>query len=428
MSPGIPVSLNPSVRGLGNSATLAINERSAALVRAGRTVYRFGLGQSPFPVPESVVAALRDAAAEKDYLPVQGLQTLREAVAAYHRRVDQVDILPSGVLIGPGSKELLFLAQLAFDGDLVVPAPCWVSYAPQAGIVGKPVRVIPTDFQSRWRVTPKQLEALCAEEPGRSRLLILNYPGNPDGCTYTGEELEALAAVCRRHKLVVISDEIYGPLHFEGQHVSLARYYPEGTIISGGLSKWCGAGGWRLGTFAFPAGLEWLQRAMAAVASETFTSVSAPIQHAAITAFKGSPTIDLYIEDSRRVLSAIASWTTERLRRAGVNVHRPVGGFYMTLDFSELDSQLRARGVNTNLVLAERLLDEAGVAILGGACFQLPEQWLTARLAFVDFDGGSALLAARTEPVDEIFFRRYCPRIVAGVEALCDWLPASPHS
>ena len=102
--------------------------------------------------------------------------------------------------------------------------------------------------------------------------------------------------------MIVLSDEIYGRLHHTGEHVSIGRYYSEGSIISSGLSKWCGAGGWRLGTFVFPPQLDWLATAMAAVASETYTSVSAPIQHAAIRAFEGDAEIEQYLWQIRRIL------------------------------------------------------------------------------------------------------------------------------
>jgi aspartate aminotransferase len=102
-------------------------------------------------------------------------------------------------------------------------------------------------------------------------LVVLNYPSNPTGQTYDAAQLEELATVARRYRLVVLSDEIYGELDHRGQHRSIAEFYPEGTIVSSGLSKWAGAGGWRLGTFLFPSTLRWLQDAMAVAASETFT-------------------------------------------------------------------------------------------------------------------------------------------------------------
>ena len=420
----VPVlALHPRVQGLPLSATLAINERSAALQRAGRTVYRLGLGQSPFPVPEPVVEALRAHAAEKDYLPVRGLAGLREAVAAYHARVDGVERSADDILIGPGSKELMYLLQTAFDGPLVLPTPCWVSYAPQARLAGQRVRYLPTRLDDAWKLTPEALEAFGREAPDAPRLLLLNYPSNPTGYAYTADELEALAAVARRHRLLVLSDEIYGALHHRGAHVSIARFYPEGTIVSAGLSKWCGAGGWRLGTMTFPSGLRALQDAMASAASESFTAVSAPIQYAAIRAFEGGPAIGAYLQDSRRLLHALGRHLAAALRSVGAACADPDGAFYLFPDLSSCADRLHARGIATSPALAERLLDETGVALLPGAAFGHDPERLTCRLAYVDFDGARALEAlADGEPVDEAFLRRYCGRTVEAVERFCAWL------
>ena len=421
-------SLNLNLRGLPQSATLSINQRSIALQRDGRTVYRFGLGQSPFPVPPSVVASLVEHAAEKDYLPVEGLPALRAAVAEFHRRLDGAEVTADGVLIGPGSKELMFLVQLAFYGDLLVPTPCWVSYGPQARIIGRAVKTIPTTREERWRLSAARLAAHCAQDPGRPRLLILNYPGNPDGDSYSEAELVELAAVAREQGVIVLSDEIYGLTHHTGEHRSIARHYPEGTIISGGLSKWCGAGGWRLGTFAFPEPLYWLRDAVAAAASETYTSVSAPVQYAAVTAFRGGPAIEDYLLHSRRVLYALGAEITARLRAAGIRLEDPVGAFYLWLDFEGLSEALAARGVRDSATLCERLLDEVGVAILPGVSFERPAAELTARLAYVDFDGAVALAESRAAPLDAPLspevLARCCGTVLAGIDALCDWVGA----
>ncbi|MBU3914035.1 aminotransferase class I/II-fold pyridoxal phosphate-dependent enzyme, partial [bacterium] len=298
-------SLNLNVRGLKESATIAINDLSNEMISRGRHVYRLGLGQSPFPVPVIVTEALRQNAHQKDYLPVQGLRELREAVSEFHAKNDGTNFSPENILIGPGSKALMFLLQVAFYGDLVVPTPCWVSYAPQAQIVGRKFVYLKTDFEHEWRLQPETLRELCEEDPGRPRIVILNYPGNPEGGTYSKETLMELAEVAREFDVVLLSDEIYGKLCHKGEHISIARYYPEGTIVSSGLSKWCGAGGWRLGTFAFPKSLMWLQEAMASIASETFTSTSAPIQYAAIRAFKGGVMLERYLAHSRRILSKL---------------------------------------------------------------------------------------------------------------------------
>jgi len=418
-----PVHLNLNVRGLDTSATLAINEQSAALQRAGKTVYRLGLGQSPFPVPDSVVAALQENAHQKDYLPVRGLQALRESVASFHARVNGIERTAEDVLIGPGSKELMFILQLVFYGDLVIPAPSWVSYSPQASIIGRQIRRVNTLAENGWRMQAEELEALCLEDPGRPRLLILNYPNNPVGVTYSEDELQAIAAVAQRYGMLVLSDEIYSELHYAGANPSIARFYPEGTIISSGLSKWAGAGGWRLGTFLFPEGLRWLLDAMAVVASETYTTVSAPIQYAAIRAFDGGPDIDDYLARSRRILKGLGGTLTDRLRDMGCTLPDPEGGFYLFPDFSAHNDALQARGVKTSRDLCKRLLEDAGVACLPGTDFGRPATELTVRMAYVDFDGAAALAAAEADiPIDQAFLQAHCPNLLQAMDRVAEWL------
>lgn len=425
-SPPPDVHLNLNVRGLKQSATLAINEKSAQLIREGRHIYRLGLGQSPFPVPQAVVDELRANAHQKDYLPVRGLAGLREAVAAYHRRLHGIERSAEDVLVGPGSKELMFILQLVYYGDLVIPTPSWVSYAPQAKIIGRQIHWVPTQPENDWRLMPDELDRLCHDDPGRPRIVILNYPSNPTGDSYTLDELKALAKVARKFKVILLSDEIYGELHHRGQHVSIARFYPEGTLISGGLSKWCGAGGWRLGTFTFPNSLRWLLEAMATVASETYTSTSAPIQYAAIRAFEGGMEIEQYLAQARKVLRHLGRHVWRSLQSCGASVSEPVGGFYLFPDFSALRGKLAERGIIGSPGLCDTLLRETGVAALPGVDFGRPPEELTLRLAYVDFDGARALVAAQqTAPgkeLDKAFLELYCPNVVHAMQILGSWI------
>jgi aspartate aminotransferase len=422
------VSLNINIRGIGQSPTLAINERVKLLQSQGKKVYNFGLGQSPFPVPAPVVEALRLHANEKDYLPVKGLPALREAVAGFHKQKDNVAPSPEGVMVGPGSKELMFLLQLIFYGEIIVPTPCWVSYVPQAQILGKKVSLLHTSFEDKWHISADRLAELLEGEQDlyRPRVLVLNYPGNPDGLTYTAQELHDIARVARKYELILLSDEIYGQLHHKGGHVSVARYYPEGTILSSGLSKWCGAGGWRLGTFTFPETLDWLLEAMASVASETYTAVSAPIQYAAVQAFRGGMAIERYLWHARRILSRLGQECYGILSDAGVRVHAPEGAFYLFPDFSPFAEKLAKRDIKDSVSLCERLIQETGVALLPGSAFDRPHGELTARLSYINFNGTRALAASETIPLhyelpDE-FIQANCEDTIAGVERLVKWL------
>lgn len=422
----IRVDLNLNIRDLKKSATLAINEQSQRLQKEGKTIYRLGFGQSPFPVPEPVVEQLKEHAHEKDYLAVTGLPQLREAIAESMRKTQGIKRSGEDVLIGPGSKELLFLLQLVYYGDLVIPTPSWVSYSPQAVIVGRRVNWVRTHPENDWRLLPAELEVICERDPDRPRILVLNYPANPTGATYTADKLKELAAVARRYKVILLSDEIYGELHHSGRHVSISRFYPEGTIVSSGLSKWCGAGGWRLGFFIFPKELRWLLDAMAIVASETFTSTSTPIQYAAVSAFQPNPLIDDYLYDARRILRIIGRTLYQRLQRMHVYAPRPQGGFYLFPSFHYYRENLLKRGVHNSQELCSQLLEDTGVALLPSFDFGRPSEELTARLSYVDFDGEQALHCATTDYTDKNldfkFIERCAPKMLEAMDKIEEWL------
>lgn len=419
------IKLNTNLGGLSTSATIAIQQLCRQLQRQGKNVYRLGLGQSPFPVPDPVIKTLKENAHQKDYLAVKGLEELRQVLVDYHHRSFDVECGIEDVVVGPGSKELMFILQLVYDGEILLPLPAWVSYSPQARIIGRNVNGIMTYKEANYKITAQQIETICRLDPNRSRLLILNYPSNPTGQTYNAQELEELAEVLAKYKVLVLADEIYARTDFSGDPASIVTYYPEGTIFSGGLSKWCGAGGWRLGIFILPEAMRWLTDAMATVASETFTSTSAPIQYAAVTAFQENREIDSYVEKCRNVLAALAGEVTGQLQKTDVDVLPAQGGFYIFPDFSGYRSKLEQRHIYTSAQFCDALLQETGVAILPGSDFGRDPGELTARMAFVDFDGS---LALREYPENNVLDRNYllhcCGRTVEAVERLVGWLNA----
>ena len=190
-------------------------------------------------------------------------------------------------------------------------------------------------------------------------------------------------------------------------------------------ARWHGAGGWRLGTFLFPPGLHWLRDAVAIAASETYSSVSAPIQHAAISAYQEDPALEDYLARSRRVLGALGGWCAAQLRTAGARCPDPEGGFYLLPDFSGLSESLAARGVHHPADFCRALLDETGVAVLPGTDFGRDASELTIRLAYVDFDGASALAAAPAQvDLDTAWLRANCPRVVDGIDRMVAWISA----
>jgi aspartate aminotransferase len=230
-----------------------------------------------------------------------------------------------------------------------------------------------------------------------------------------------------RARLLVISDEIYGELHHDGAH-GPSPFYPEGTILSSGLSKWCGAGGWRLGTFLFPRELRWLLDAMTAVASETYTTTSAPIQCAAVTAFQCGPEIDEYLGSARAILRALGSWSSDTLVAAGARCDRPEGGFYLFPDFSRHAERLRARGVDRRRRAVRTPARRDRCRHPAGQRVRAPAGDWTARLAYVDFDGRNALNTVARHPdvltMGESSLRTFAPRVVAAIEQIVAWLAA----
>jgi aspartate aminotransferase len=418
--------ITPNVKGLAPSATVAINDRSNALRAQGRDVFKLGLGQSPFPVPEVVVDALRENAHTKDYLNVKGLYDLRRTIAERHCRTFDIEATAEDVLIGPGSKELMFLLQLCYDGDIVIPSPAWVSYEPQARIVGRPIYRLHCSIENDWFPTAEEIDLLCRNNGSGHRILILNYPLNPTGTTLSRDRMKEIAEVARENRILILSDEIYGKLDHDGIHNSIVPLYPEGTIFSGGLSKWCGAGGWRLGLFVFPPGLRWLQDAMAAVGTETFTSTCAPVQHAAITAFEEGEEIAHYLVHARRVLGALGRRLATRIRETGAEILDPAGAFYLFPDFSPIADRIQSRGAMTSAGMCERLLEDTGVAVLPGSDFGRPPEEFTMRIAYVDFDGAAALAASEEVPIEHAlpddFAEKNCGRVVEAVERLCRWM------
>ncbi len=408
---------------VAKSGTLSLNEKSNELEAAGRKVYRFGFGESPFPPPLRVQEALRAATYRKDYTAVAGLPELREKIAEFHHEADGYPITADQVLVAPGTKPLLYNIMHVFQAaEVYLPAPSWVSYAPQAAIARHRIIRIPTSFEARWRVSPALLDDVIRRhgQANRQKLMVLNYPGNPDGLTYSREELQALTPVLREHDVWVISDEIYALLHHRGQHVSLASLYPERTMVTTGLSKWCGAGGWRLGALILPADApRALQDGLVGLGSETYSCAPAPIQLAALRAYELNAELQRFLTAQRRILHVIGSAIHNALVEPGLRVHPPQGGFYLLLDFSPFRDTLKNRNIINDNQLCNRLLEETGVALLPGSNFGMPADALTARLAYVDFDGGAALVEAGEPSTD---LAKYAAKMLDGIRALANWL------
>lgn len=417
--------IHKNIRNLVPSATLRINEYSKKLEKQGKEIFKLGFGQSPFPVPEVMVKALQNHAHEKAYLPVRGLEELRNVVAKYYQRTQNLNCTTDNILIAPGSKMYLFIVQAVYDADLILPEPSWVSYAPQAQILGRKAHWIGTSEANNWKLVPDDLDQFCQKSQGK-KILLLNYPSNPTGTTYSVSELKELALIARKHDILIMSDEIYGELNFKGNHVSIAQFCPERTIITSGLSKWAGAGGWRVGTVVVPNELKLLQNAITVMASETFTTVSAPIQYGAVPAFEDTASLELYRQTARKILSFIGNDTFQKLQNMDITTPQPEGGFYSFINFENHRGQLLKRGITTSIELSNSLLKEIGIALLPGVDFGKKANELLFRMAFVDFDGKQAMNVAMNnytnQKLDQLFLDQCAPKMMKAMTRLDNWL------
>ena len=403
--------IKSQINKLRPSATLAINEECNKLKKSGKKVFKFGFGQSPFPIPDSVIMALKNHANKNNYLPMQGLEELRSSIANHLNLNNNNNFKSEDVVIGPGSKELMFLTQLAFSGEILLPAPSWVSYQPQALIAKNKVHWIQTNSINNWFPTADQLEKKIKSIRKKNLLFFLNSPNNPSGTVC--KNLKEIAEVAKKYKLIVLSDEIYSQLTFDNNYKSISNFYPEGTIVSSGLSKWCGAGGWRLGFFAIPNKLKEFRNSLKILCSESFTSVSAPVQYAAIEAYKGDHKI--YLDGVKKILSFIGNYVYENLKSNSINVIKPEGGFYLFPEF-------RNAKFSTSSKMCKDILNKTGVALLPGSDFGLNEKIMLARLSYTDFEGSTFLNnTLGSKKLDNADLKNYAPNIVDGVAKLKEW-------
>jgi len=403
------------VKNLKISSTLRINEISKELESKGKEVFKFGFGQSPFKIPEDVINELRNNAFQNKYLPMQGLPELRDAVANYISSKKNHNYKAENILIGPGTKELMFLLQMLFDGEVILPTPSWVSYEPQAILGRNKVHWIETRRENNWFPTSSDIEKVVLPNKKKNYLLFLNSPNNPSG--QICKKLDEISKTIKKYNILVLSDEIYSELSFDDNYKSISSYCPENTIISTGLSKWCGAGGWRLGYFVIPNELTRLKNSLKILASETFSSVSAPIQYAAIAAHKNDHTN--YIYKSRKILKLVGEYVYNNLKSNKILIDKPQGGFYLMPEF--LDMKFKS-----SQEMCSSLLTDTGVVLLPGSDFGFSEDKLITRLSFTDFDGKEFMdNLPEKQSLDDSLVDKFAPKVVEGTKRLKAWVEST---
>jgi len=376
--------LNPVFGGLKPSSTLHINETVNRLWQDGEQVFHMGFGESRFNVNVDLQKALANHTDKKSYLPARGLPALTEAVADYYSTKLGHTFSERQVIIGAGSKSLIYGLQMVLKADVFLPTPSWVSYAPQAALLGNNYFYIPSKVEDDYRLDIAELDALVRASTSDCKLLVINSPNNPTGQMLSDAEVRELAEYCRANRVLVLSDEIYFEVCHSGiEHVSISKYYPEGTFVLGGLSKHFSIGGWRLGVALLPDNAfgQDIMKNMVVFASETWSGVSAPIQYAAITAYSQQPEIEQYVDDCRTIHGLRTRYCHKTLSEMGIHCSRAEGAFYITVNFDGFATQLNELGVTTANQLSAYLLDKYRIASLPGSDFGIPASTLSLRLS-----------------------------------------------
>lgn len=353
------------------SPTGAVLARVSELRAQGRDIISLGAGEPDFDTPphirDAAVAAI--AGGQTRYTPIDGTAELKTAVQAKFRRDNNLDYEAAQIIVTSGGKQALFnlcMALLGPGDEAIIPAPCWVSYPDMVRLAEAEPVMVATGIEQDFKVTPAQLQARLTD---RTRLLVLNSPGNPTGASYTREELEALGAVIDRYPdVVIVSDDIYEHIYWAKQpFVSFATACPalyDRTVTVNGVSKAYAMTGWRIGYAGGPAALI---SAMKTVQSQSTSNPCSVSQAAARAALDGD-------QDPVREMCAAYSLRHDYIVAAlnaipGVQCRPGEGAFYA---FPRVQDAVERLGIADDTALAEKLIAEADVACVPGTAFGAP--------------------------------------------------------
>jgi aspartate aminotransferase len=345
---------------LGTESAFEVLARARALEAEGRAIIHLEIGEPDFDTP----AHIREAAAEAlerghtHYVPAPGIPELREAVAAFLERTGRMQVTPDRVVVTPGAKPIMWYLILALcdHGDEVIyPDPGFPMYESITSFVGATPVPVPLREENEFRMDPEELAALVTD---RTKLLILSSPHNPCGSALTRADVEAVARVVQERDLLVLTDEVYWAIRYDGRHASILDIdgMAERTVLLDGWSKTFAMTGWRLGFGVFPPSLV---EPVTRLVINSVSCTSAFSQHAAIAALTGpwGPVEDMVAEFLKR-----RDVIVEGLNRIpGVSCVEPGGAFYVFPNVREVGASSKR--------VEEHLLDRAGVACLSGTAF-----------------------------------------------------------
>ena len=354
------------------SVTLAAAAKAKALKAKGVDVLSLTVGEPDFVTPKNIqkaaIASIEDGRASY-YTPSGGIPELKQAIVSYVEREYQLCYQPKQVIVTDGAKYalyLLFQAILNVGDEVIIPVPYWVSYGEQVKLAeGKPVFVSSTQEQS-FKVSVAQLEAVRTD---KTKAIILNSPSNPTGVIYTEEELRQIGEWAVAHNILIIADEIYGRLVYNGHRftpiATISEAIRQQTIIINGVSKTYAMTGWRIG---FAVGDEKIIQAMTQLASQSTSNPVAVSQYAAIEALTGEQST---VEDMRQAFEKRLNHIYPKVAALpGVSLIKPEGAFYL---FPNVKKTLEICGYDNVTNWVEDLLQEAHVALVTGEGFGAPE-------------------------------------------------------
>jgi aspartate aminotransferase len=344
------------------SLTLSIDSKAKAMKAEGLDVCGFGAGEPDSDTPEHIKRAAIEAleAGFTKYTPNAGIPELRQAIADKLAADNGLNYRAGQIVVSNGAKHACYNAILATcqPGDeVIIPAPYWVSYPDMVRLVGAEPVIVPTSERNAWKMRPEDFENAMTP---RTKMLIMNSPGNPTGSVYTREELEAIVNVAAEEDIYVLSDEIYEKLVYDdAKHVSIGSLSKEAydlTITINGFSKSYAMTGWRLGYLAAP---DAVARAVDSIQSHTSSNPSSFSQYGALAALKGD---QQPLADMREEFEMRRNYMFDRISKiSNVTAVKPQGAFYILVNISQLGL--------TSQNFADRLLSKANVAVVPGAAF-----------------------------------------------------------
>lgn len=370
--PSTPI-ISEALSRVAPSATMAVTQKARDMRAAGIDVISLGAGEPDFDTPDHVKEAALDAIrrGETNYTNVDGIPALKSAICDKFKRDNSLSYTPSQINVSPGGKPVIFnafMATLNPGDEVIIPAPCWVSYPEMAKLCGGTPVIVPCDMESGFKLTPQGLEAAISQ---KSRWLILNSPSNPTGAAYSADELKALGDILLKHpQVMILTDDMYEHLMYDDcVFATIAEITPElydRTLTMNGVSKAYAMTGWRIG---YAGGPEWLIKAMAKVMSQSTSNPTSISQWAAVAALNSSH--DFMIPRNAAFVDR-RNFVVKGLNEAeGLSCLMPDGAFYAYPDCAEAMGKTTAKGtkINTDLDFASALLEEAYVATVPGTAF-----------------------------------------------------------